>query len=252
MIEKKENVVVKTAMKRKWSLLLTVLLDVAGTAGTIAVYYFIYKVIAEIVDKHAMVDEIDKSVITSMCIGMLICVVIAVLCTIVGSVLAHSASYSVGYELRKGIMEKLSKVELGFFSKKRSGDIKKSVAEDCSTIEEFFAEHLGDLVTGILTPVCLIILMFNIDVKMTLATLVSIPFALIGMIFIMFNKKYVKANKAYSESMGNITSDAVEYFKALPVVRIFNSHGKSEDALRKDIDCVSIIICPTLFAIRVN
>ena len=28
MIEKKENVVVKTAMKRKWSLLLTVLLDV--------------------------------------------------------------------------------------------------------------------------------------------------------------------------------------------------------------------------------
>ena len=236
MIEKKENVVVKTAMKRKWSLLLTVLLDVAGTAGTIAVYYFIYKVIAEIVDKHAMVDEIDKSVITSMCIGMLICVVIAVLCTIVGSVLAHSASYSVGYELRKGIMEKLSKVELGFFSKKRSGDIKKSVAEDCSTIEEFFAEHLGDLVTGILTPVCLIILMFNIDVKMTLATLVSIPFALIGMIFIMFNKKYVKANKAYSESMGNITSDAVEYFKALPVVRIFNSHGKSEDALRKDID----------------
>ena len=41
MIEKKENVVVKTAMKRKWSLLLTVLLDVAGTAGTIAVYYFI-------------------------------------------------------------------------------------------------------------------------------------------------------------------------------------------------------------------
>ena len=100
MIEKKENVVVKTAMKRKWSLLLTVLLDVAGTAGTIAVYYFIYKVIAEIVDKHAMVDEIDKSVITSMCIGMLICVVIAVLCTIVGSVLAHSASYSVGYELR--------------------------------------------------------------------------------------------------------------------------------------------------------
>ena len=36
--------------------------------------------------------------------------------------------------------------------------------------------------------------------------------------------------------MGNITSDAVEYFKALPVVRIFNSHGKSEDALRKDID----------------
>ena len=27
MIEKKENVVVKTAMKRKWSLLLTVLLD---------------------------------------------------------------------------------------------------------------------------------------------------------------------------------------------------------------------------------
>lgn len=59
--------------------------------------------------------------------------------------------------------------------------------------------------------------MFNIDVKMTFAALLSIPFALIGMIFIMFNKKYMKANKAYSESMGSITSDAVEYFKALPL-----------------------------------
>lgn len=236
MAEKKENVVIKTALKHKWSLLLTVLLDVAGTAGTIAIYYFIYKVIEEIVDKHAVIDDIDKSVLTSMCIGMLICVAAAVLCTVIGSVLAHSASYSVGYELRKGIMEKLSKVELGFFSKNRSGDIKKAVAEDCSAIEEFFAEHLGDLVTGILTPICLIILMFNIDVKMMFAALLFIPFALIGMIFIMFNKKYVKANKAYSESMGSITSDAVEYFKALPVVRIFNSRGKSEDALRKDID----------------
>lgn len=107
--EKKENVVIKTGLKHKWSLLLTVLLDVAGTAGTIAIYYFIYKVIEEIADKHAVIDDIDKSVLASMCIGMLICAAAAVLCTVIGSVLAHSASYSVGYELRKGIMEKLSK-----------------------------------------------------------------------------------------------------------------------------------------------
>lgn len=135
--EKRENVVIKTGLKHKWSLLLTVLLDVAGTAGTIAIYYFIYKVIEEIADKHAVIDDIDKSVLASMCIGMLICAAAAVLCTVIGSVLAHSASYSVGYELRKGIMEKLSKVELGFFSKNRSGDIKKAVAEDCSSIEKF-------------------------------------------------------------------------------------------------------------------
>ena len=103
--------------KHKWSLLLTVLLDVAGTAGTIAIYYFIYKVIEEIADKHAVIDDIDKSVLASMCIGMLICAAAAVLCTVIGSVLAHSASYSVGYELRKGIMEKLSKVELASFPK---------------------------------------------------------------------------------------------------------------------------------------
>lgn len=100
--EKKENVVIKTGLKHKWSLLLTVLLDVAGTAGTIAIYYFIYKVIEEIADKHAVIDDIDKSVLASMCIGMLICAAAAVLCTVIGSVLAHSASYSVGYELRKG------------------------------------------------------------------------------------------------------------------------------------------------------
>lgn len=38
--EKRENVVIKTGLKHKWSLLLTVLLEVAGTAGTIAIYYF--------------------------------------------------------------------------------------------------------------------------------------------------------------------------------------------------------------------
>ena len=77
--EKRENVVIKTGLKHKWSLLLTVLLDVAGTAGTIAIYYFIYKVIEEIADKHAVIDDIDKSVLASMCIGMLICAAAAVL-----------------------------------------------------------------------------------------------------------------------------------------------------------------------------
>ena len=70
--EKRENVVIKTGLKHKWSLLLTVLLDVAGTAGTIAIYYFIYKVIEEIADKHAVIDDIDKSVLASMCIGCLL------------------------------------------------------------------------------------------------------------------------------------------------------------------------------------
>lgn len=243
MSEKKENVVIKTALKHKWSLLLTVILDVVGTVGKIAIYYFIYRIIEEIVDKRAVIDDLDMSEIKSMCIGMCLCVAAAILCTVIGSVLAHSSSYAVGYDLRKGIMEKLSKVELGFFSKNRSGDIKKAVAEDCSAIEDFFAEHLGDLVTGVLTPICILVLMFNIDVKMSFAAIISIPFALIAVMLLMFNKKYINANKAYNVSIGNITSNAVEYFKALPVVRIFNSKGKSEEALRKDIDDIYKYTC---------
>lgn len=233
---KKENAVIKTVLRQKWKLLLTIIFNVISTIGRIAIYYFIYLIIDEIVQKHAVIGAVDITHIKELCIGMVICVAVSLALTALSSYIAHYSSYSLGYELRKGIMNKLSKVELGYFSKNRSGEIKKAVSEDCGNIEEFFAEHLGDVVSGVLTPICLIILMFNIDVKMSFAAIISIPLALIASAMIYLNKKYVQANKKYNESIGNITADAVEYFKALPVVRIFSSEGRSEKALRKDVE----------------
>ena len=197
---------------------------------------FIYLIIREIVNKHGIAADIDTALVNKLCIEMLICIAAAMALTALSSYIAHSAAYSVGYDLRKGIIDKLSKVELGFFSKNKSGEIKKAVSEDCGSIEEFIAEHLGDVVSGVVTPVCLLIMMFNIDVKMSFAAIISIPFALIATLTIFLSKKYMTAHKEYSEAIGSITANAVEYFKALPVVRIFNSRGRSETALRKDIE----------------
>ena len=113
------------------------LLDVAGTAGTIAIYYFIYKVIEEIADKHAVIDDIDKSVLASMCIGMLICAAAAVLlyryriCTCTFSVLFG------GIRTQKGHNGKAVKGGTGLLFQKPQRRHKKAVAEDCSSIEKF-------------------------------------------------------------------------------------------------------------------
>ena len=233
---KKQNAVMKAILGQKGKMFLTVVFNVASTIGRMAIYYFIYLIIREIVNKHGIAADIDTALVNKLCIEMLICIAAAMALTALSSYIAHSAAYSVGYDLRKGIIDKLSKVELGFFSKNKSGEIKKAVSEDCGSIEEFIAEHLGDVVSGVVTPVCLLIMMFNIDVKMSFAAIISIPFALIATLTIFLSKKYMTAHKEYSEAIGSITANAVEYFKALPVVRIFNSRGRSETALRKDIE----------------
>lgn len=243
MKEKKENAVIKMALRQKWKLLLTVIFNVISTMGRIAIYYFIYLIIKEIVDKHAIIENIDFALINKLCLEMGGCVIAAVVLTAISSYMAHGAAYALGYDIRNGIMTKLSKIELGYFTNNRSGEIKKAISEDCGNIEEFFAEHLGDVVSGVLTPICLLILMFQIDVKMSLAAIISIPFALFASAMLYLNKKYMKANKEYNVAMGNITADAVEYFKALPVVRIFNSKRKSEEMLRRDIDDIYEATC---------
>lgn len=235
-MEKKQNAVMKTILGQKGMMFLTVVCNIAGTIGRMAIYYFIYLIIREILNRHGIAADIDTALVNRLCIGMLICIAAAMALTALSSYTAHSAAYSVGYNLRKNIIDKLSKVELGFFSKNKSGDIKKAVSEDCSVIEEFIAENLGDVVSGVVTPVCLLIMMFNIDVKMSFAAIISIPAALAATLAIFLSKKYMTSHRQYSESIGSITSDAVEYFKALPVVRIFNSRGRSETALRKDIE----------------
>jgi ATP-binding cassette subfamily B protein len=235
-MEKKENAVIKIALNQKGKLFLTVAFNIISTIGRMAIYYFIYLVIKEIVNKHGIVSDIDTALINKLCLEMIVCVIASMALTALSSCIAHSSAYSLGYDLRKSIMEKLARVELGFFSKNKSGEIKKAVSEDCGNIEGFFAENLGDVVSGVVTPVCLLIMMFRIDVKMSFASIISIPFALVATVMIYMSKKYMTANKQYSASIGSITANAVEYFKALPVVRIFNSKGRSEEALRKDIE----------------
>ena len=234
--EKKQDAVMQYAMGQKGKLFGSVLLNIISTMGRIAVYYFIFLILQEIVAKHGVAANVDAAVIQDLCVKMVLCVVGALALTALGSYLAHSAAFSLGYELRKAIMDKVGKVELGYFSKKKSGEFKKVVSEDCATIEGFFSDNLGDVISGFFTPLCLIILMFVIDWKLALAAIVSIPLSLFASATIYADKRYAKANKRYNDAVGRITADAVEYFKALPVVRIFNSKGRSETALRKDID----------------
>ena len=234
--EKKPDVVMQYAMRQKGKLIASVLLNIISTIGRIAIYYFIFLIIREIVANRGVAEAMDTDVITSLCIKMVVCVVGALALTALGSYLAHNAAFSMGYDLRKAIMDKVGRVELGYFSKKKSGEFKKVISEDCATVEGFFADNLGDVISGAFTPLCLVILMFTIDWKMALAAIISIPLALFASATIYANKKYGAANKRYNDSVGRISADAVEYFKALPVVRIFNSKGRSEIALRKDIE----------------
>lgn len=236
MADKQSNIVMKTAMEHKLKLLLMIILNIIGTVGRIVIYYFIYKVIEEIVIKKAVVDNIDMDIISNIITKMCICIVVTILSIILASILSHNVAYSIGFDLRNSLIRKLSNVELGFFTRNRGGEIKKTVSEDCAVIEDFFAEPIGDFVSGIVTPLSIIVLMFTVDFKMTIGALISIPLAFVGILLIMLSKNYIHANKSYNTSMGKITADVVEYFKALAVVRIFNSKGRREEALRQDID----------------
>lgn len=133
---------------------------------------------------------------------------------------SHLAAFRVESNMRRYSMRKIVKMPLGFFESNTTGRIRKIIDENTSITHTFLAHQMPDLAGSVLIPLSAFILVFAFDWRLGLACVVTIAMALL-MINFMMGKKGKDYMCKYMNSLEDMNTEAVEYVRGIPVVKVF-------------------------------
>ena len=133
---------------------------------------------------------------------------------------SHLAAFRVEVNMRREAMKKIIKFPLGFFENNSSGKIRKVIDENASITHTFLAHQLPDLAGTILMPFVALVLIFVFDWRLGLACLVPLFFSVCIMGFMM-GKSGRSFMMQYMNSLEDMNTEAVEYVRGIPVVKVF-------------------------------
>lgn len=133
---------------------------------------------------------------------------------------SHLAAFRVESNLRYEAMQKIVRMPLGFFDNNTSGRIRKIIDDNASVTHSFLAHQLPDLAATIVVPLVAVVLIFVFDWRLGLACMVPIAASLLLMGFMMGGKER-QFMKSYMTSLEEMNTEAVEYVRGIPVVKVF-------------------------------
>ncbi|GAA3817040.1 ABC transporter ATP-binding protein [Amycolatopsis tucumanensis] len=141
----------------------------------------------------------------------------------------HVLDDRVQLSFRRLLAERLGRVPIGWFARRRTGELAKVVGEDVSAVHPFIAHTPGELVSAFVVPLVSLVYLVTIDWRLTLITLVPVVLA-IALVPLMMTAARQREQQEFDAAMGRIASSVVEFVRGIAVVKAF---GGSERAHRR-------------------
>ena len=139
----------------------------------------------------------------------------------VGSLMcSHVAAFHVQAEMRSQMMHHIVTLPMGFMDSEGSGKIRKIINESSEATETYLAHQLPDQTGAYATPVGLLVLLLVFDWRLGLLSLIPVvaAFLIMGS---MTGEKMQQKMKEYQNALEEMSSEAVEYVRGIPVVKTF-------------------------------
>ena len=164
--------------------------------------------------------------VASLCLGMLLITA--------AELLAHLADNRITHHLRLAIVRRLSRVPLGWFTGRASGEVKQAIQDDINTLHSLTAHFYTTVGRAVGAIVISLVYLFAMDWRMAIVSILPFP----G--FFLFFTRAMKASErnmqAFVEGMGRIDNAVVEFVNGIPVVKSFGAIGKAHNSYREAID----------------
>ncbi len=224
------------AGNKKKRLLAACVLSVASALSRIVFFFTIYGVIREILLHYNAPDTIRMQTIVWYTGITLVGVVLYGVCAYASSCLSHTAAYDLLYEIRMQLMEKMSRISMGYFNGTTQGAIKKIMTDDVEEIEVFVAHNLSDVAAGIAAPLFTIIFLFCMDWRLALVTMLPIVISVVLLGMCLKQKDKAALQKEMADRMEQMTATIVEFIHGIPVIKVFNRSLGAFRRYRHDIN----------------
>ena len=148
---------------------------------------------------------------------------------------SHIAAFRVASNIRSRAMHHIVTLPLGFMDSFGSGKLRKIVNESSAATETYLAHQLPDRAGAITTPVGMLALLLLFDWRLGLLSLIPIALAFMLMATMTGAKMRTKM-KEYQDALGQMSNEAVEYVRGIPVVKTFGQSVFSFKRFKASID----------------
>ncbi|RHR88479.1 ABC transporter ATP-binding protein [Roseburia sp. AF15-21] len=181
-------------------------------------FYYIWRIMKEVLSvapdfgKAAHLKEYGWAAVGFAILSMLV-YVCALMCS-------HLAAFRVQANIRTSLMRHILTLPMGFLDKDGTGKIRKIVNESSAATETYLAHQLPDQAGAIATPAGLLVLLMVFDFRLGLLSLIPVVAAFLIM-GAMTGQRMKDKMEEYQNALDEMSSEAVEYVRGIPVVKTF-------------------------------
>ena len=148
---------------------------------------------------------------------------------------SHLSAFRVATNLRLAVTKHLAELPLGFTERFGSGQLRKIIQESTGAAETYLAHQLPDQAGAMATPVGLLVLLFAIDWRLGLLSLIPV-FLGFAVMSAMTGKRMEEKMRQYGNALAAMSNEAVEYVRGIPVVKTFGQSVFSFKRFKATID----------------
>ncbi|MBE5108356.1 ABC transporter ATP-binding protein [Bacillus thuringiensis] len=189
--------------------------------------------LSEITDliTEGIAGKIDITAIGNIALLLAILYGLSFIFSYIQSFIMATITQRVSKRLRADIADKIDKLPLKYFDSTTYGDVLSRVTNDVDMIGQTLNQSVGSLVTAVVMFLGSLIMMFSINVTMTLSAIAATAVGFVLMIFIISKsqKYFIRQQK----DLGRMNGHIEEIYSGHDVVKVYNGDKEAKQQFNK-------------------
>lgn len=208
-------------------------LAAAGALLALVPFGYIWRILKEVIE---VAPQYENAVHVTQYGWMAVAfAVVAVLTYIAGLMCSHLAAFRIATNLRLAMVKHIATLPLGAIEQFGSGKLRRTISETAGAAETYLAHQLPDQAKAMATIAGLLTLLLAFDWRLGLLSLVPVALAFAVMTS-MTGKKMQEQMNQYQNALADMSGEAVEYVRGIPVVKTFGQTVFSFKKFKGTID----------------
>ena len=181
-----------------------------------------------------MQGVMDKTKCIILGVAVLLSVILQAFFEHLSNVLQSAAGYMVFADMRLRLGDHLRKLPMGYFTEGNMGKISSVLATDMVFIEENCMGVLSELVTFIISQGIMTVMMFVMDIRLgLLSLLIVVAFIIVGNLMLKTSEKHSVIKQEASESL---TEEVLDFAEGIGIIKSYNMLGENSKRLTDEFE----------------
>lgn len=221
------------AGNRKVLTYLSWVLAAASALLALVPFWYIWRILKEVIEVAP--DFANAVHITNYGWMAVLYAVLSVLVYIAGLMCSHMAAFRIATNLRIAMTDHIATIPLGQIEQMGSGKLRRTISDTSGAAETYLAHQLPDQARAYANIAGMLVLLVAFDWRLGLLSLVPVILGFVCMMG-MAGKGMQKKMTQYQNALADMSNEAVEYVRGIPVVKTFGQSVFSFKKFKGTID----------------